>query len=140
VRNNRARRSPWLAHWRNRTVIRGGRNMTMRVTFAALALAAAAPAAMANDFPTADRMQYVLECMYRNGGSSVYVYKCSCVIDEIANKYSYDEWINISTIARYQSLPGEGGGMFRDTAENKTVAKRYREVEADANKRCNVPK
>lgn len=114
--------------------------MMLRATLAALALAAAAPAAMANDFPTADRMQYVLECMYRNGGSSVYVYKCSCVIDEIANKYKYDEWIDISTIARYQTLPGEGGGMFRDTQENRDISKRYREVEADANKRCGVPK
>jgi len=114
--------------------------MSMRISLAALALAVAAPAAMANDFPTADRVQYVLECMYRNGGSSVYVYKCSCVIDSVAQKYKYDEWVNISTIARYQTLPGEGGGMFRDEPENRAASKRYRDVEADANKLCGVPK
>jgi len=114
--------------------------MSKRVWLATLALAVAAPAALAYDYPTADRVQYVLECMYRNGGSSVYVYKCSCVIDVIAKKYMYDEWINTSTIARYQSLPGEGGGVFRDTEENRSAAKRYREVEADADKMCNVPK
>ncbi len=114
--------------------------MSMRVSIAAVALAIAAPAAFANDFPTADRVQYVLECMYRNGGSSVYVYKCSCVVDSIAQKYKYDEWVDVSTIARYQTLPGEGGGMFRDTAENRATAKRYREVEGDANKVCGVPK
>jgi len=117
--------------------------MSMRVVSTAVALvlaACAAPAAFAYDYPTADRVQYVLECMYRNGGSSVYVYKCSCAIDSIAQKYTYDEWVDTSTIARYQNLPGEGGGIFRDTAENRAAAKRYREVEADANKLCGVPK
>jgi hypothetical protein len=115
----------------------------MRVSIAALAAAwaaFAAPPAFAYDYPTADRVQYVLECMYRNGGSSVYVYKCSCAIDSIAQKYNYDEWVDVSTIARYQNLPGEGGGIFRDSAENRAAAKRYRDVEADAKKLCSVPK
>jgi hypothetical protein len=117
--------------------------MSMRVPLTAAALAAAAcaaPAAFAYDYPTADRVQYVLECMYRNGGSSVYVYKCSCVIDSIAQKYTYDEFIDASTIARYQTMPGEGMGMFRDAPDEKAAAKRYKEVEADSKKMCSVPK
>jgi len=117
--------------------------MSMRVSTAAVAFALAAgfvPVAFAHDYPTADRVQYVLECMYRNGGSSVYVYKCSCAIDAIAQKFTYDEWVDASTIARYQSMPGEGMGLFRDSDENRAKAKRYREVEADAKKTCNVPK
>jgi hypothetical protein len=117
--------------------------MSMRVSIAAIALAFtafAAPAAFAYDYPTADRVQYVLECMYRNGGSSVYVYKCSCVIDSIAQKYTYDEFIDSSTIARYQTMPGEGMGMFRDSPDERAAAKRFREVEADAKKLCSVPK
>jgi hypothetical protein len=117
--------------------------MSMRVPIAAvvlLAAACAARAAFAYDYPTADRVQYVLECMYRNGGSSVYVYKCSCVIDSIAQKYNYDEFIDASTIARYQTMPGEGMGLFRDAPEERAAAKRYREVEADAKKLCSVPK
>lgn len=104
------------------------------------AAAAAEPAAPANDFPTAERVQYVLECMYKNGGSSVYVYKCSCVVDAIAQKYKYDEWVGVSTITRYQNLGGEGGGMFRDPPENRPIVKRYRAIEADARKVCGVPK
>jgi hypothetical protein len=116
--------------------------MSTRISIAAVALvlAASAPAAFAYDYPTADRVQYVLECMYRNGGSSVFVYKCSCVIDTIAQKYTYDEWIDSSTIARYQNMPGEGMGLFRDAPEERAAAKRYREVEADAKKLCSVPK
>ncbi|HUD24667.1 MAG TPA: hypothetical protein VMQ45_03215 [Burkholderiaceae bacterium] len=117
--------------------------MSMRVSIAVVAFAcaaAAAPAAFAYDYPTTDRVQYVLECMYRNGGSSVYVYKCSCAIDAIAQKYTYDDWVNASTIARYQNMPGEGMGVFRDSPEGRDAAKRYREVEADAKKSCDVPK
>ena len=117
--------------------------MSMRVVTAAALFAvavASAPVAFAYDYPTADRVQFVLECMYRNGGSSVFVYKCSCAIDSIAQKYTYDEWIDASTIARYQTMPGEGMGIFRDSDEERAKAKRYREVEADAKKLCNVPK
>jgi hypothetical protein len=108
--------------------------MSMRVSIAAVAFALAAPAAFAYDYPTADRVQYVLECMYRNGGSSVFVYKCSCVVDSIAQKFTYDEFVDSSTIARYQGMPGEGMGLFRDAPEERAAAKRYRDVEADAKK------
>lgn len=117
--------------------------MSMRVLIATIVFAAAAglaSVASANDYPTADRVQYVLECMYRNGGSSVYVYKCSCAIDSIAQKLTYDEWIDSSTIARYQTMPGEGMGLFRDGPEERAAAKRYRDVDADAKKLCGVPK
>ena len=117
--------------------------MSMRVSIAAAAFAVAAGAAgsaFAYDYPTADRVQYVLECMYRNGGSSVYVYKCSCALDSIAQKFTYDEWIDASTIARYQTMPGEGMGLFRDSPEERAAAKRYRDAEADAKKLCGVPK
>jgi len=114
--------------------------MSPRASIAAAVFALAASPAFAYDYPTADRVQFVLECMYRNGGSSVYVYKCSCVIDAIAQKFSYDDWVNASTIARYQTMPGEGMGLFRDAPEERAAAKRYREAESDAKKMCGVPK
>src|ERR1700739_2749076 len=78
---------------------RENRFMSMRVSIASVAsvlAVSAVPVASAHDFPTVDRVQYVLECMYRNGGSSVYVYKCSCVIDTIAQKYTYEQWTDAS--------------------------------------------
>jgi hypothetical protein len=117
--------------------------MSMRVSIASVAsvlAVSAVPVASAHDFPTVDRVQYVLECMYRNGGSSVYVYKCSCVIDTIAQKYTYEQWTDASMIARYQTMPGEGMGLFRDSPEARKAAKQYREDEAAAKKACAVPK
>jgi hypothetical protein len=117
--------------------------MSLRASIAALSVvlgSSAAPAALAHDFPTVDRVQYVLECMYNNGGSSVYVYKCSCVIDTIAKKYTYEQWTDASMITRYQTMPGEGMGLFRDAPEERKIAKQYRADLAEAKKACAVPK
>ena len=106
----------------------------------ALALSLAAMGASAHDYPTAGRVEFVLECMQRNAGKQEFVYKCACVIDEIAQKYSYDDFVEAATAARYQTLGGERGGLFRDPPETREQAKRYMQVQGEAMKRCNVPR
>src|SRR6266853_3783355 len=91
-------------------------------------------------YPTVDRVEYVLECMQKNGGKQELLYKCACVIDEIAQKYAYDDFVEASTAARYQSLGGERGGVFRDPPQTRDTAKRYMQVRSDAMKRCDVPR
>src|SRR5262247_498386 len=100
----------------------------------ALALAIAPVTGYAGDagtagYPTVDRVEFVLECMQKNGGMQVFLYKCSCLIDEIAQKYSYDDFVEASTAARYQTLGGERGGLFRDPPETRASAKRYMQVQ-----------
>jgi hypothetical protein len=97
---------------------------------------ATAPA-HANDFPTLARVEYVQECVNRTGDSQ-HIYQCSCVVDRIAEAMSYDEFVEASTYARYSTLPGEGGGIFRDTDDAKKKAKLFRTVEADAFRACNL--
>jgi hypothetical protein len=107
----------------------------------ALALSLAAMGASANnDYPTSGRVEFVLECMQRNAGKQEFVYKCACVIDEIAQKYSYDDFVEAATAARYQSLGGERGGLFRDPPQTRELAKRYTQVQGEAMKRCDVPR
>jgi hypothetical protein len=60
------------------------------------------------------------------------------VIDRIATKLSYDEYVEAATFAHYSTLPGEGGGIFRDSDEAKERAKLYRAVESDAYKSCGM--
>src|SRR5262245_442484 len=109
-----------------------------------LALAAASFAgtclAAPNDYPTSGRVEFVLECMQRNAGKQEFIYKCACVTDQIAQKYSYDDYGEASTAARFQSLGGERGGLFRDPPETRDVAKRYMQVQGEAMKRCDVPR
>jgi hypothetical protein len=89
-------------------------------------------------YPTVDRVEFVLECMQKNGGKQEFLYKCSCVIDHIAEKFAYDDFVEAAAAARYQSLGGERGGLFRDPPQTREAAKRYLQIQGDAMKRCDV--
>ncbi len=91
-------------------------------------------------YPTVDRVEFVLECMQKHAGKQEFLYKCSCVIDDIARNLGYDDFVEASTAARYQSLGGEGGGVFRDPPETRAMAKRYLQIQSEAMKRCDVPR
>jgi hypothetical protein len=91
-----------------------------------------------HDYPTVARVEYVQECISRHGGKLENLYQCSCAIDRIANSLSYDEFVEAGTYARYATLPGEGGGIFRDSDTARQMAKRYRETEAEAYRSCGL--
>jgi hypothetical protein len=94
--------------------------------------------AQANDFPTTTRVEYVLECMQKHNRDYEYFYKCSCVVDDIAKNVNYNEFNEILTATRYARLGGERGSVFRDPKEVKRMSKKYRTLEANANKACFV--
>ena len=91
-----------------------------------------------HDYPTVARVEFVQECIATHGGKLENLYQCSCAIDRIANALSYDEFVEASTYAKYATLPGEGGGIFRDSDTAKQMAKRYRETEAEAYRSCGL--
>jgi hypothetical protein len=92
-----------------------------------------------NDYPTSARVEFVQDCMARHGGKLEDLYKCSCVIDRLAEKLSYDDFVEAATFAHYSTLPGEGGGIFRDPDRAKERAKLYRILESGAYKACGLP-
>ena len=93
-----------------------------------------------HDFPTQARVEYVNECIATHGDRLSNVYQCSCAIDRIADRFSYDEFVEASTFAKYSGLPGEGGAIFRDSEQARKLAKLFREVETDALKACGLAK
>lgn len=104
-----------------------------------LLLAAGAPLlAQAHEFPTVGRVEYVLECMMNHPGKQEYLYKCSCTIDQIAQEVAYEEYIEISTALRYQTLSGPRGAEFRDPDAVKAMANKYKALQARAQKACFV--
>ena len=104
---------------------------------AVLGVASAMPlAAAAHDFPTTARVEYVLECMKNHAGKYEFLYKCSCSIDEIAKQAPFDEYVEISTALRHQTLGGQRGAEFRDPANVKTMAKKYKTIEDNAADAC----
>ncbi|WP_349261101.1 hypothetical protein [Povalibacter sp.] len=93
-----------------------------------------------HDYPTQARVEFVNECIATSGDTLSSLYQCSCAIDRIAERLSYDEFVESSTFARYSNLPGEGGALFRDSEQARKMGKLYREVEAQAFMACGVKK
>jgi hypothetical protein len=116
-----------------------------RAIFLAVALAVSATAIAAkpkskpaaNNYPTLDRVQYVLECVqnYPDKVHQEMIYKCSCAIDEIAKQVGYDDFINDWTSAKAVTIAGERGAI-REHQMVKGMVKEFKEVQAKAQKTC----
>jgi len=104
--------------------------------FAALTLGAALPA-RANDFPTVDRVLYVQECMNAHPGHYYeMVNKCSCALDALARDVKFDDYVQMSTAAKANTIGGERGGYIRDVELLQVQIKRYRELQTKVQKGC----
>ncbi len=102
----------------------------------ALGLALAAPA-LAHDYPTADRVIYVQECMDEHPGPAFEMLnKCSCTIDRIARDLAYDDFVSLSTAAKATSIGGERGNVIRDTEQLQKDIRRFRALQTEAKKAC----
>lgn len=111
----------------------------MRVLYRLSLLAVALPlAAQANDFPTQDRVEYVLECMQQHPGKQEYLYKCACTIDQIAQALRYDDYVEMATALRHRAMSGQRGAAFRDPPTVKAMAAAYQVVQEQARKACHV--
>lgn len=101
--------------------------------------AATEPAPFVSDYPTRDRVEYVLNCVAQHGGLTfITQYACGCKIDKIAEKLKFAEYEAAKTFSYLRSTPGEAGGVFRDPAQSKDLRKRLKEAEAYAEKNCFV--
>ena len=108
----------------------------------AAVLAAWSPLAIGNDFPTQARVEYVLQCMARQGGQSYdTLYPCICSIDKIAEQISYEEYSSAEMLSYLWSTPGERGGVFRDAAsDSRNRIKNLDKIRQQAESSCFVRK
>lgn len=94
-------------------------------------------AAAANDYPTLERVEYVLGCARDAAGpAQENVYKCTCVIDNIAERLPYEQYIEYSTAAKAFSIGGERGEVMRGYGHGKEMAGAFRKLQTDARKAC----
>ncbi|QWF69782.1 hypothetical protein KEF85_10400 [Methylomonas paludis] len=92
-----------------------------------------------NEYPTRDRVDYVLECVAKHGGLSyINQYACGCKLDKIADQLSFADFEAAKTFGQMQKTPGEAGAPFRDPAQSKDLKTRLKEAEALAEKACFV--
>jgi hypothetical protein len=97
------------------------------------------PTPQINDYPTQERIEYVLNCIAKHGGLTyITKYACGCKIDKIAEKLSYKEYEEARTFTFLRSTPGEKGGIFRDPGQAKDLRTRLKEAEEYAEKNCFV--
>jgi hypothetical protein len=118
-----------------------GRNLALVLMGAGSLCAADTPPAAGcpgRDYPTSARVEYVQDCMQKNGGQIANLYKCSCAIDWIAKQVSYDDFVEWATFANNASMAGERGGVFRDTDAAREEAKHYRDLESEAFASCGL--
>ena len=111
----------------------------MKTTQSILVLAVAifAPLCQANDFPTAERVEFVLECMRdHTGGQFELLNKCSCTIDRLAEQYKYDDFVEAQTMAKAITIAGERGSVLRDNEDAQKAARAYRASVAEAAHAC----
>lgn len=92
-----------------------------------------------NDYPTHDRVEYVLNCIAQHGGLNyVNQYACGCKIDKLAEKLNFNDFEAAKTISYLKALPGDGGAVFRDPKHNKDLRKQLKDAEEYAEKSCFV--
>lgn len=109
---------------------------THRLPLALASLLLSLPA-LANDFPTVDRVLYVQECMNgRSGSNFENVNKCSCALDALARELKYDDYVQISTASKANTIGGERGSYIRDTEMLQAQIKRFRELQDKARAGC----
>ncbi len=109
----------------------------MRITPILLALTSFT--VYANDYPTLERVDSVLTCMAKHGGQTVEnLYSCSCKIDVIASQVPFDLWDEARTFKAYKRMPGEKGGLFRDSDRADEVIPVLEAADKEGEKRCFV--
>ncbi len=107
--------------------------------FAFGAAAMSASAVAKNDYPTIEVVGYVLECMQQNGGQTLEtMYSCTCRFDKLASFVPFDEYETAKTQQRFQSMPGEKGGVFRDSDSGRELVKSFEKKMEEVNKSCPV--
>ncbi|MGH8597233.1 MAG: hypothetical protein ACREXT_11300 [Gammaproteobacteria bacterium] len=113
--------------------------MTLEQYALAMALMFVHAVVGADEYPTLDRVDHVLTCMKQNGGQNIdNLWRCSCEIDVIAQQLSLEDFNTARTYEIYKNMPGEKGGLFRESTDGSTATEKLEAARHDAAKRCFV--
>ena len=107
-------------------------SLVLAVTFALLSAGA-----VANDFPTAERVLGVQACMRQYPGPFYeMLHKCACSLDSLAQQLGFAEYVELSTIANAMTIAGERGNEMRDNESLKAPLARFKRLKLEADKAC----
>lgn len=96
------------------------------------------PNAFANDYPTAEIGDYMLQCMATQPYNKVNLNKCACGIDTIASQVPYENYQKARTVLsmRNSQYSSEQVAAFRKSKWLQKVVDEYRSAQAEALVRC----
>ena len=97
---------------------------------------AAEPDCSGDTFPTSAIADYVLGCMAANGNTYQSLQQCSCSIDFIKSRMSYDDYEKAQTIMRARLDRGQRGVFFRDSNWAKKRVNDLQKYQAESTLRC----
>mgnify|MGYP001320596488 FL=1 len=86
--------------------------------------------------PTSEKVEYVFACVQGNENSQAYIQKCSCSIDYIDEKMTYEEYVNAETIMSLRQIYGEKSLMFKNTPNAMEIYTNMQNVLAEAEMEC----
>ena len=93
--------------------------------------------ALAHDFDTTATVRYVVECMADLGGQSdENLYTCSCRLNALGEKMSYEDYGSARKFKSYKLMPGEKGALFRDNPNGDVMIAKWEEAQAYADASC----
>ncbi|WP_020184985.1 hypothetical protein [Methylopila sp. 73B] len=115
--------------------------MTFKVSLIAAAVfcavgAGAAQAAVGEDYPTAEKADYIFGCMAANGQTRESLDRCSCSIDTIATILPFAEYEQAETVLRMNKVAGQSSEVFRSTGQLRDVVSTMRRAQAEAEVKC----
>jgi hypothetical protein len=125
----------FLYQFRRYRSISGG---ALALLLAAAVTARAQDPAQDHNYPTSERVDYVIGCMAVNGNTREAMFKCSCAIDKIAALMPYSHYEEAETALSLRKGGGVGGriGLFRDPPQIKAVIAELQHAQAAANTQC----
>lgn len=114
--------------------------MSMSIVLLAASMLSAPHAAASHDYPTQERVKFVLECMALEGGTNYEnMYGCSCLLDEIADEMTFDAFVEADSYMRLEGARGERGGIFRSSSDRaRNIRDNFRSIREKAKARCFV--
>lgn len=87
-------------------------------------------------YPTSDEAFYVLSCMELNGRNAVGLQRCSCAVNALEKRLSYDQYTDASMVVALRQAGGRNGAIFRDTAPMKQIVADFVRAQKAANIEC----
>ncbi len=96
-----------------------------------------------NDLETVTIVRYVQECVAlkkEEGRMNIYeaTYKCSCVIDKLAEVFTQTEFDEANVGFQLQNIPGDRGAEFRDDEPVQEGIRLFKQTHIEAYASCRM--